>query len=50
MRVDGINPSLVFFDKDLEEHQIMKCVSILQGDKIPDDKKVQHFSILKDIS
>jgi hypothetical protein len=29
MRKDGINPSLIFFSKDLEENQIKKIVAIL---------------------
>lgn len=50
MRKDGINPSLVFFSKGLTEPQIQHCVQILQADKVPDEKKVSHFTLLKDIN
>ena len=50
MRKDGINPSLIFFSKTMSEPQIQHCVKILQADKVPDEKKVGHFSILKEIN
>jgi hypothetical protein len=50
MRKDGINPSLVFFDNELQEHQIKKTVEILQGDKSKDEDLVKYQSLLKDIN
>ena len=50
MRKDGINPSLIFFSKTMTEPQIQHCVQILQADKVPDEKKVAHFTVLKDIN
>lgn len=50
MRKDGINPSLVFFSKDLTEPQIQHCVKILQADKVVPEKQVAHFTLLKDIN
>lgn len=47
MRVRSLNPSLVFFDNSLEEHQIKKCVSIIQGDKVKADAKVKYQTVLK---
>jgi len=38
MRKDGINPSLVFFSRDLTEPQIQHCVQILQADKVAPEK------------
>eukprot|EP00347_Sterkiella_histriomuscorum_P000722 403374758 len=46
----GINPQNIFFDKDLEEHQIMKCIQILQADKLKADQKHSHFSKLFEIN
>ena len=46
----SLNPALVFFDKNLKEHQIQKCVSIIQGDKVKDDGKVSHSKIMIEIS
>ena len=50
LRVRSMNPSLVYFDNRLQEHQIKKCVQILQGDSIDKEKKVKYDTVLKEIS
>lgn len=42
MRKDGINPSLIFFDRALEEHHIKKAVKTLQGDTVTDGELVKY--------
>ena len=37
LRSRSITPSLVYFDNRLEEHEIKKCVQIIQGDAIDKD-------------
>lgn len=50
LRRNGLNPQLIFFGKNLEEHEITKCVEIMQGDKLKAENKVSHFQILRDIN
>ena len=50
LRSRSINPSLVYFDNRLQEHEIKKCVQIIQGDAIDKDQKVKYETVMKDIS
>lgn len=50
LRMNTISPQLIFFSKELKEHQILGCVAILQGDKIQQEDKVGHLTFLKTIN
>lgn len=49
MQENALHPSLMFFAKDLNEHQVQKCIGILQGDKLKVEETNAHNIVLRDI-
>lgn len=49
LRMNGIDPSLIFFNKNLEEYQVKNVVKILQGDKVIPEERIQFIDTLKRI-
>ncbi|CDW79089.1 UNKNOWN [Stylonychia lemnae] len=47
LRVNGLDPSQIFFNKNMEEYQVQNCVRILQGDSLKQEDKMAHINVLK---